>query len=259
MHYCEAWKSSPRVAALSLEAYKGFFEILNSIWLAECLLPDDEQTLIGASRLTLKQWKKAEQELFGGRKPLLRKEGGYVVNDRLLREWERTQGLRQERRENGRRGAEKRWQNDSKAIAKPSHSHQFANSKTMQTETETETETTEEFPNGHSSGGGQFFADESYREFADAYRPLKDYGLNGPAPMQAYSEQVASPNGQEIHQRIMAGVKRMAGSGKARQYFPTAENFLKNQHYLDAWAPESNRPKSALGRLKDKLEAANAN
>lgn len=139
MHYCEAWKSSPRVAALSLEAYKGFFEILNSLWLAECLLTDDDATVLGASRLTLKQWKKAEPELFNGRKPLLRKEGGYVVNDRLFKEWERTSGLREKQSEAAHKANEIRWARERERMRQRSESDKNRSPNQIQTETETNT------------------------------------------------------------------------------------------------------------------------
>ena len=103
----------------------------------------------------------------------------------------------------------------------------------------------------------QFFVDEGYRDFADLYRPLKDYGLQGVAPMHAYLDLVSeSPNAAIIHGRIMAGVGRMALSGRPRQFFPTAENFLKKKLYMDDWAPEepvgaSKGPRSAYEEMKE--------
>jgi hypothetical protein len=144
MHYCEAWKSSPRVAALSLEAYKGFFEILNSIWLSECELESDEKTLIGASRLTPRQWRKAKPELFNGRNPLLTVVDGHVVSERLYLEWDRTKNLRSKQSEAAKEANRIRWEaeNERKRIGSESDKNRTLDR--IQTETETETETVKE-------------------------------------------------------------------------------------------------------------------
>ena len=75
--------------------------------------------------------------------------------------------------------------------------------------------------------------------------------------MHAYLDLVSeSPNAAIIHGRIMAGVGRMALSGRPRQFFPTAENFLKKKLYMDDWAPEepvgaSKGPRSAYEEMKE--------
>lgn len=101
-----------------------------------------------------------------------------------------------------------------------------------------------------------FFQDEGFSEFSAAYP--KDSGLHAVTLQHWYVEALGSSPADE-HARIMAGLARMKASGTEVKYLPSAEDFLRKKRYLERWKPDSNRPKSALGRLKDKLEAANAN
>jgi len=61
--YPRDWRSDPRVDALEIPARYGYFEILNSIWLAGGVLPDDDKTLCAASRLTKKLWARHRESI----------------------------------------------------------------------------------------------------------------------------------------------------------------------------------------------------
>lgn len=139
MVYPEAWKSSPRVAAMAPAARSGYWEILLSMWLAGGELPDDDAMLMACARLTSSQWKAHRAVI----RAMLTVVDGKVTQDRLAEEYQRTVELVQKRKE----AADKRWENErSKQKQKPPKTdaravqvHHQNGGFARETETETET------------------------------------------------------------------------------------------------------------------------
>lgn len=209
MFYPEAWRSSPRVAAMPPAARAGYFDLLCAIWLSEgCAIANDDNLLMACARLTPTEWKKHRQQILAMLRTL---DDGRVTQDRLIEEYERTIDLRARRKSGGKKGARRRWQKDRSPNGSPIGSpNRSPNAKPMETETETET-----IGNTHSDecalppARADFDPEPGLRRFeAEAKRLAPDRWQLHPAE-SAWVEVVTSP---DIESSVFNGLQHWRGS-----------------------------------------------
>lgn len=93
---------------LTTEQHGAYLLLLMTMWKKDGRLPDNDQQLAQAAKLSPAKWKAARPVLIDGM--LLRAEGGYVVQKRLSAELARSKAHTEAKAEAGSKGAAKRWQ-----------------------------------------------------------------------------------------------------------------------------------------------------
>ncbi len=93
---------------LTTEQHGAYLLLLMSMWKKDGRLPDNDQQLAQAARLSLSRWKATRPVLIDG--ALLRAEDGFIVQKRLSAELSRAKAHTEAKAEAGLKGAAKRWQ-----------------------------------------------------------------------------------------------------------------------------------------------------
>jgi hypothetical protein len=109
-HNIDRWQGSAEIAALSLEGYKAFHNLLMyQFQRPDGLLPDDGRLLRVQSRLqTQEQWECCRAEVLALFEPM---GDGKIANKVMYSEWKRAREFQNERVKAGRRGGQKKQAN----------------------------------------------------------------------------------------------------------------------------------------------------
>lgn len=91
--YPEDWLQDSRVTmGMELAAEGAYHRLLCLMWTDKsgtCSVRDDDQWVAKGLRCTVREWKKIRKVLVDGPEPVIRSEGGRLVNKRLSEEWDK--------------------------------------------------------------------------------------------------------------------------------------------------------------------------
>lgn len=265
MFYPEAWRASPRVAAMPAAARAGYFDIMCAIWLSDgCAIADDDALLMACSRLTPPEWKKHRGQI---REMLIKDEDGKITQARLREEYDRTIELLERRSKGGKKGARRRWHGSPNGspirspIGSPNSSpngtpNRTPNAKPMQTETETET-ISNSLSDESELPGARYDPEPGLRRFeAEAIQLAPERWKVHPAE-SAWIEVVTSPG---IEAQVFQGLEAWKLSREwAEGVYHRWDNWLRNLEFTNPPKAKSSYDSHRTSTADARREQSKAN
>lgn len=113
--------SDPNIHMLSNEELGAYFKLLCFAWKANEVghLLNDDEFLSKLTGLCEEKWKAYKQNILR----CFEVKDNFIIQKRLVREFEKQKDYRKQKVKAGKTGATKRWQNHSRTIAEPCQSH----------------------------------------------------------------------------------------------------------------------------------------